>query len=229
MWSNHHSTPWVVLDALEEPTDGGRALGVGGFVLADPLDTFLRFISVEYLQAFWERVNATLHAFHLELPDLSWGIIHSGTRIPGKPSSPKDFIGLTSRLLYTVDDDTMQQINRQSPKDCPELYCMALWRSLKWRIAPDNYEMALQLIEALCTDELTEWVPANVLDRYPQARDPWVNIALAIHNGDQRQLDQAAREAKGSYSPLGYRIVARVYTLLLRNGADGDSLRFPVL
>jgi len=229
MSSSHHSTAWLTLDALEEPTDGGRVLGVGGFVLADPFDIFLRQISAEYLQSFCDRVNVAIRAFRLELPDLSWGIIHCGTRIPKKPPSPKDFIGLTSRLFYTVDDDVMQRINVALPQDSPAAYCMALWRSLKWRIAPDDYHLALQLIEALCTDELTEWVPANVLSSHPQANEPWVKLARAIRNDDQRQLDQAAHEAKDSYSRLGYRIVARAYGLLLQNGADETSLRFPEL
>src|SRR5689334_12285118 len=78
MSSSHHSTAWLMLDTLEEPTDGGRVLGVGGFVLADPFDTFLRQISAEYLQCFCDRINAAIQAFHLEVPDLSWGIIHCG-------------------------------------------------------------------------------------------------------------------------------------------------------
>ena len=91
MSSSYHSIIWPALDALEEPTDGGRVLGVGGFVLADPFDTFLRQISAEYLQRFCDRVYLTIRAFRLELSDLSWGLIHCGTYIPGKPPSPKDF------------------------------------------------------------------------------------------------------------------------------------------
>jgi hypothetical protein len=95
----------------------------------------------------------------------------------------------------------------------PALRCAFTWRSLKWNIAPDNYELALRLIERLCTEEPSDWSPDYILaDWHPYDWAPWVWIARAIRDNDQEGLDSALAEAKALYSPLGYRIVVRGYT-----------------
>ncbi len=54
-----HRDDWKVLNTLEQLTCG-RRLDVGGFVLGDSFDTFLRNISEDYLQAAWTRLSAVL-------------------------------------------------------------------------------------------------------------------------------------------------------------------------
>ncbi len=49
------------VDAAAEPTDAGRRLDIGGFVLNDPFEYYLRHISQDYLQAAaWQRLHPLL-------------------------------------------------------------------------------------------------------------------------------------------------------------------------
>lgn len=136
------------LNDLQEPTSG-RALYVGGFVLADSFDEFLRNISEEYLRAAWEHLSKVLKQNEIIAEDLSWGWMHpgetgfpeeNGLRRPGAVLAPNSFIGWTScnlsQMWRTGEDG---RLNKLLNYDKPTLRCTAAWRSLKWRIAPDNF------------------------------------------------------------------------------------------
>ena len=218
MWSPLNRKRWPELDALQEPTDIGRRLDVGGFVLNDPFDTFLRQVSETYLQSAWQRLDNILTRYQFTSTDLSWGAPHPGeTYIADRtPDSPSDFIGWTSRQLAQFNTDPRYEaMDTELRTGSPVIRCVVTWRSHKWAIAPDNFRLALQLIEALCTDELSSWDPNLVLYEKSSPTEPWLSIAHAIREHDQQQLEQAIATAKMLYSPIGYRIVIRAYSAFL--------------
>lgn len=223
MWSIHHRDCWKDLDSLEELTDVGRRLDAGGFILADPFEIFLRNISTEYLSQAWERLASILETNQIDADDLSWGFLHPGeTYIPSiTTNSPLNFIGWTSRRLADFNRDSRySRINEELKNGYPSLCCTVTWRSLKWRIAPDNYELALRLIEALCTDEISDWSPHVILEAGEAENSLWHKIAKAILDDHQQQLNQTLAQAKSLYSPLGFRIIARGFALNTQNGSN---------
>jgi hypothetical protein len=229
-WSMHHCGMWKDLDALQEPTTVGRRLDVGGFILADSFEFFLTNISQAYLRDAWQRLSRILAQYDVRPNDLSWGMLHPGeTYLPDhKAASPGDYVGWTSRELADFDDDIRyRQIDKELAKETPTIRCAVTWRSLKWAIDPDSYALALRLIEALDTDELTDWHPDFVLQDRPNPTEAWLKIAKAIQDQDQQQLDVAVNAAQASYSPLGYRMVIRAYTAHL--AANYVPLQMPAL
>jgi hypothetical protein len=112
-------------------------------------------------------------------------------------------------------DSRFVPLNRELMSTPPLISCAFTWRSLRWNIAPDNYSLALQLIEAHCTDELTDWHPSIVLSDDAPPVEPWRRIAQAILTSSQLQLEQSIEEAKSCYSPIGFSIVSRGYKALL--------------
>jgi hypothetical protein len=225
----HH---WPELDAVVEPTDVGRRLDIGGFVLNDPFERFLRQVSEGYLRAAWQRLDALLAKYQLAPADLSWGAPHPGeTYIPNRPpDAPSDFIGWISRdLALFYNDPRYEALDTELRAGTPVLRCVATWRSHKWAIAPDNFRLALQLIEALCIDELSSWHPNVVLRDDSDASEPWLQIARAIREYDQQQLERAVSAARASYSEVGYRIVVRAYTAFLQGAEEEERLHLPAL
>ena len=114
-------------------------------------------------------------------------------------------------MAYFYKEPRFEQMDDELKQMTPMLRCAASWRSLKWRIAPDDYPMALRLIEALCTDELSDWSPSSVLERHSETEEPWVKVSKALNNRDENQVRNALEEARDVYSPLGYRIMRRGY------------------
>lgn len=230
MWSMHHCDQWPDLDAVEEPRDAGRALYVGGFVLADSFGTLLRNIGETYLAAAWSRLSASLTAFDVAPNDLSWGSMHPGeTYLENKTQhAPSDFLGWTSRELQNFDEDPRyQQLDMALRQGTPKLRCAVTWRSLKWNIAPNNFGLALRLIEAMYTDGGPEWNPDLVLAEQPSPTEPWCKVAKAIRDDNQSDVDQALAEAEQQYSPLGYRIVVRANAAWVTNWGDRYTVRIP--
>jgi hypothetical protein len=214
MWSDRHTEPWQDLDAVAEPPDMGRRLDAGGFALAEPFDRLLRQLSADYLRDAWTHLAAVLRQHGVEPGSLSWGWFHPGeTGISGiTTSEPHQFVGWTSReLAYFYTEPRFAQMDDELKQMTPMLRCAASWRSLKWRIAPDDYPMALRLIEALCTDELSDWSPAWVLEHHAETEEPWVKVSKALYNRDEHQVRNALAEARAVYTPLGYRIMRRAY------------------
>jgi hypothetical protein len=228
MWAVHHRDQWHDLDLLEEPT-AGRRLDVGGFILADSFDTLLRRISVEYLGQAWSRLSGVLKKYRLQPDDLSWGSLHPGeTSVPGLMEAPSNFTGWTSlRLQHFFDEAYYAELDNELGHGTPSLRCATTWRSLKWRIAPDAYPIAMRLIEALWTDEYSEWAPAHVLHASHQPNGPYIAIARAILGDDQQQLDRAVEDAHAQYSPVGYRIVIRGYRAYIQVSSGNGAVRLP--
>jgi hypothetical protein len=223
---------WPEVDAAAEPTDAGRRLDIGGFVLNDPFEYFLQHISEDYLQAAWQRLHPLLIRYQLAPTDLSWGAPHPGeTYIPNRPpNAPSDFIGWTSReLALFYKDRRYEALDTELQTSTPVLRCVATWRSLKWAIAPDNFRLALQLVEALCTDEMSSWNPDYVLRNENQPTEPWLQIAWAIRERNRRHLEQAVDAARAAYSEIGYRIVIRGYTAFIQGSEEDDALHLPSL
>jgi hypothetical protein len=105
--------------------------------------------------------------------------------------------------------------------------CAATWRSLKWTIAPDEYALGLRLIEALATDEISDWAPALILKHAGDANGAWIEIAQALDALDQDALDRVLVRAQATYSPLGYRIVIRGFAAFIHDPGMSLAIRFP--
>jgi hypothetical protein len=232
MWSAHHRDHWPDLDAREEPTDAGRRLDAGGFVLADRFETILRSISAPYLHTAWDRLSAMLTRYQLAPTDLSWGWLHPGgtTRPVGleRGDTPSDFVGWTSRDLKDFDlDSRFEVIDAELAQGQPTLRCAVAWRSLKWTIAPDDEALGLRLIEALSTDEVTDWAPDWILQHADREAGAWIEIARALHALDQEALDQALAQARATYSPLGYRMVRLGFAAFVHQPGQHLPICFP--
>ncbi len=112
MWAIHHKDKWKELDEFEVSPIAGRRLDVGGFVLSDPFEIFLRNVSEDYLDQAWRRLSTTLEYYEIECPqDLSWGWFHPGeTYIENHAKvSPIDLIGWSSQKLTDFDQDASFQ------------------------------------------------------------------------------------------------------------------------
>lgn len=220
MWRDQ----WPDLAARQIVITETGSLASGGFILADPFGTQLRLLSEEYLREAWERLDPVLAQYQLHPPDLSWGWLHPGITRPNLvgmyPLAPSDYVGWISQDLarfwedsrYVAIDEQLQQYNHMPPM----LRCASCYRSLKWRIAPEEYHLALRMIEAMATEETSNWSPPWILRDWAApvelhgsgtANEPWLEMARAIQAQDQHHLDEAVRAAKSAYSPAGYRLV----------------------
>jgi hypothetical protein len=83
------------------------------------------------------------------------------------------------------------------------------------------------LIEALATDETSEWAPPWILEHAGSASRAWIEIAQALDAGDQDALDQALAQAHATYSPVGYRIVIRGFAAFIHQPGISLAIRFP--
>lgn len=230
MWALHHRHQWTDIDTLEEPSDSGRLLEVGGFVLADSFETFLQSISENYLRNAWRKLSIVLSSRNIFPTDLSWGYMHPGeTYVKGyEQKSPMSYIGWISRQLARFDlESEYVTIDQLLQQDEPKIRCATTWRSSKWDIKPENYMLALKLVEAICTDELIEWFPEGLLDEQSDATQLWLRVAKSIKINDQDQLNDALIAAKKHYSPLGYKIMLKAYTVYVDTQPSSQRLRLP--
>lgn len=219
-----------VLDSLEQPTYG-RRLDVGGFIFGDSFDTFLRNISEDYLQAAWVRLSAVLKRDSIICDDLSWGWMHPGeTWVRDNISSPYDFIGWTSCNLAEIGrTELYDRLDMELKVGEPSLRCTFTWRSFKWSIAPEDYQLALKLIEYLCTEEVSNWSPDFVLEKIVEPTEIWLKMAKAIRDNNQQWLDVMVNEARHAYSPIGFRIVIEGYKTYLYGGVYEGTVTLPEL
>ena len=218
------------LDAREAPTDAGRRLDAGGFILADSFETLLRALSESYLHRAWARVTEALNRYQLTPHDLSWGWLHSGeTRIDGlSGGAPTDFVGWTSRELKDFDRDSRFLImDTELRSGFPALRCAVAWRSLKWNIAPDDVSLGLRLVIALAIDDPSNWNPAWLLEHARGASGAWIEIARAIQTLDQDALDRAITHARASYTPAGYRIALGGFAAYIHQPGMNLAIQFP--
>jgi len=233
-WAQH----WAEWERLEEPRKG-RALPVGGFILADPFETLLRDLSPAYLGAAWNRLTACLNRHDLAFPDLSWGWLHPGeATIPGHTvDAPSDFTGWTSLtfgrwsdwpLYRAAEDVRLQPIEQELGQGAPVLRITWTWRSKQWRIAIGNYPLALQLLDSIWTDEPSDWDPETLLGQPHQAHEPRMRVAQAIVDGDQQQLDREVERAQQVYSPWGYHVMVRGFTGCVALQRRYDYLTLPM-
>ncbi len=233
LFANHRSE-WEELDSLGEPTVG-RALPVGGFVFGNSFDALLRNISADYLGAVWKRLSDVLEQNQMTVRDLSWGWMYPGetgfadsSGASAGHSAPSDYFGWTSCELSEIwRSNQLSQLDEILKAGVPPLRCTATWRSLKWRIAPDNFPLALNLVEALCVEDIVEWSPNVVLAGVTAPPELWRTAALAIQNNDQEHLDRIVKEAQKSYTTLGFRIFVLGYTKYLNGGGYTGALRVP--
>lgn len=231
-----HRDDWKVLNTLEQPTCG-RRLDVGGFVLGDSFDTFLRNISEDYLQAAWTRLSAVLKRHHIISDDLSWGWMHPGEtglpdadRVDKDTSSPSNFIGWTSCDLSEIwQTEECHRLDMELKVGEPSLRCTATWRSLKWSIAPEDYQLALKLIENICIDEVSDWHPDVVLQKIAEPTEIWRKFAGPIRDSNQQRLDVMVDEARHAYSPIGFCIVIQGYKTYLYSGGYEGKVTLPEL
>jgi hypothetical protein len=107
------------------------------------------------------------------------------------------------------DEEVYAPLDQALSKLTPQLRCIATWRSSKWNIAPTNYQLALRLIEASCTDDLVCWYSTYALPIHADTNYPWLRVSKAVHDQNQAALDIALQKAKTEYSALGYHIVMR--------------------
>lgn len=229
---------WKGLDPLEQPRSG-RLLETVGFVLGDSFETILRSISEDYLRAAWQRLSLIIEQHRVVADDLSWGWMHSGeTSLPGEPAAlgiitPTDFTGWLSCNLARLWDyqnyEPIQRLDNELKVGVPSLRCTTTWRSMKWNIAPQDFALALKLIEVGCTDEVSEWHPQFVLQNIGEPTELWRQIAREIQANNQQQLDTLLEEAKRSYTPLGLRILLRGYSTYLQSGPHEGEIVLPQL
>ena len=225
---------WQELDNLAEPTYG-RSPPVGGFVFGDPFDAILRHISEDYLRAAWERLSFVLQENESVVQDLSWGWMHPGetgfgdaNRQPMSDFAPSDYLGWTSCELSEIwRTDQLAHLDERLKLGVPPIRCTATWRSLKWRIAPDDFPLALKLIEALCTADIVDWNPQVVLTDAKAPLELWRRAALAIRDDNQEYLDRTVEEARRSYTSWGFRIFILGYTRYLDGGGYIGTLTLP--
>ncbi len=233
LFANHRSD-WKELDSLAEPTVS-RSLPVGGFVFGDSFDVLLRHICEDYLRAAWDRLSFVLEQNQIVVQDLSWGWMHPGetgfadaNRAPTDDFAPGDYLGWTSCELSEIwRTEQLHHLDEILKVSAPSLRCTATWRSLKWRIAPDNFPLALKLIEALCTVDIPDWNPEVVLAGITDPPELWRRVALAIRDDNQEYLDRTVEEAKRSYTSWGFRILILGYTRYLDGGGYTGTLRLP--
>ena len=226
MAAYYHRDQYADVNLLQLPTTVGRRLDVGGFVFTDSIDAFLKNLSEQYLIEAWSQLVVNLERYHIDPLDLVWGVPHPGeTRIPGvNNSEPHHFIGWTNQKLADFyEEDKFGLLDKQLAKQTPQLRCVATWRSHQWDIAPTNFRLALRLIEAVCTGEITHWHPAVALSTYKKVNQPWLKVVKAVSKDDQAALDLALQEAKTKYSPVGYPIVLLSMHNLLQSGYDLEN------
>ena len=229
-----HRSDWEELDYLAEPTVG-RSLPVGGFVFGDSFDVLLRNVSEDYLRTAWDRLSSVLEQNQIVVKGLSWGWMHPGetgfadaNRVPMDDFAPGDYLGWTSCELSEIwRTEQLGYLDELLKMGSPSLRCTATWRSLKWRVAPDNFPLALRLIEALCTEDIIDWSPEVVLDGTSEPPELWRQAALAIRNDNQGYLDCIMEEAKRLYTSLGFRILVLGYTRYLAGSRYTGVLRLP--
>lgn len=221
---------WKEIDDLAEQT-AGRSLPVGGFIFGDSFDTFLRKIDEDYLLALWKRLSAILAENNVVVDDLSWGWMHPGvTRFDvsgplNNAFTPGDYIGWTScelsEMWRTERQNHLDKILRAGQ---PPLRCSVTWRSLKWRIAPDDVERALKLIEALCTTDTVYWSPEAVFSDVIFPWGLWRQAVAAIRDNNQQSLNATVKEAKRVYTPVGFRILILGCTGYLQGGGPQSGV-----
>jgi hypothetical protein len=83
------------------------------------------------------------------------------------------------------------------------------------------------LIEAIATDEISDWAPAWMLEHADGASGAWVEIAQALDTLDQAALNRALAKAQATYSPLGYRILIRGFAAFIHQPGMNMAIRFP--
>jgi hypothetical protein len=145
------------------------------------------------------------------------------------PDAPGQFVGWTS-LKGAKDferDFQAQSVDNQLANSQPSLRYGTSWRSFKWRIKPDDFGLGLRLIEAISTDDVSDWSPSVILAQERDLNQAWVKIALAIDTANQQQFNDAFEQANHDYSTVGYRIVVRGYSAFLDNCQS--TLRSPAL
>jgi hypothetical protein len=217
-------------DDLEQPSDAA-----GGFMLADPFDTLLRELSETYLHAAWQRVAAVLERYQLVPEDLSWGTLHGTVYATGfPPPQPADYVGWMSRHLARFDDDPrFGDVRAALESGQPALGCAFALRSDKWRIAPEDARLGVQLVGAVCVGEPSNWAIEFVLrqdiftDTAPSLDGPWIHMAQAIDQRDQHLLDAALTAAQAAYSPIGYRMMVRGYAAYLQAAGLAGQVQLP--
>lgn len=135
------------------------------------------------------------------------GWLHAGnTRIVGiHPPAPSDYVGWTNQELARFwEDPRYLAIDEQLQRDLttpPTLRCAWCYRSLKWHIDPEEYPLALRMIEAIATDETSDWAPevifahqAGISPRsHPHAKtaqELWLEMVQATPAVNQQRVDQ---------------------------------------
>jgi hypothetical protein len=232
-----HKEDWKGFEPLEVPRCG-RRLDVAGFVFGDSFETILRNISENYVSAAWMRVSECLEQNHIFANDLTWGWMHNGeTGLPDTYRTPEayaanpiEFTGWTSCELSEIwRTGECDRLDAQLKKGTPSIRCTATWRSLKWTIAPQDYPLALKLIEVNCTEEVSEWHPTYVLKNMNEPTELWRQIGKAIQDNNQQHVDTLIEEARQSYTSLGFRILLRGYKTYLYSGAHEGAVTLPDL
>jgi hypothetical protein len=167
------------------------------------------------LAAAWSRVKP------LAVKDVEWGMLHAGhTDIPSvETPSPSDFTGWISPVWAE------RELEQTLQSGTPSLTFAAAGRALRWKIAPDDFEAGLALIEHLWTDETTEWAPGYLLENHT-SDETWLNVARAIQENDQVSVNKHLVQAKGEYSPAGYCILKRGYSRFVQT--DPEKFRIKI-
>jgi len=139
--------------------------------------------------------------------------------------APSDYVGWTScelsEMWRTGRHNHLDTILRDGQ---PPLRCTATWRSLKWRIAPDDVERALKLIEALCTTDVVDWSPESVFSDGVLPWGLWRQAVAAIRDNDPQSLNATLKEAKRVYTPVGFRILILGCTGYLQGGGPQSDV-----
>lgn len=230
MWNTHQQGLYDDLDRLLEPMIVGRLLDVGGFVLADPFETILQYLSEGYLRSAWHNLSSALDRYEVIASDLSWGWLHPGeTHLSGMDYfAPSALVGWSSQQLADFDHDPrFRIIDAELRLSQPAITCACTWRSRKWRIAPDDFASGLRLVEGLSTSEVSDWAPEYIIRESRSPYGAWHAIASAILAEDQHALDQALVLAQNTYSPIGYRIVLDGYASYLGQNGIESAITFP--
>jgi hypothetical protein len=199
---------WREIDALAV-LRFSQHLDVCGFVLGDHFDTLLRQISADYLGAAWSRLRVILQRYRIEPQDFRWGWLHDGeTRLVGTAQmGPSAWTGWTSQHWNHLDDAPyFADLDEELKAGSPALRCGCTWRSRQWRIAPDDFALAMRLIEALWADDPLCWSPHVVLHEWERIEDLLHKAIKANQDGDFEARDRYLAEERTAYTSPAYRL-----------------------
>ncbi|MFN8019930.1 MAG: hypothetical protein U0Q03_00245 [Acidimicrobiales bacterium] len=192
---------------------------------ADPIDQFLRRVSVDMIEQAWQVASKVVDGFGLDPQECRWGWAHSGVMGAARTipvDSALDGFGWLlpdeslSRLgLETLLDEEFWVRLREIDKtlvscDPPLMLVYSHYRCYEWvgvdgvAISPADASTGHDLTFVTLLMEMSDWRP-----RGDVGDGPWADIARAMSVRDVAGFHCAVSAALREYSPTGAEIVLR--------------------